>query len=206
MKRITPSKSFSWLAVVLFYFLYLLVLIVGHSFHPWLDVSASGMSLRAAAFYLLPVVVAVYVFRRSQRSKLFIVSSALVVVPIFLILLNIFGLDVNRLSFAINWPVYALLADGSDNITIPRDTGEVFLGGGWSNYYVYDASGNWWNKYQEELQATNLAKRHTDVTFEIKDINNYRECRIVTPLIGHWYLEYKQYGGGFLPCAGIESR
>ena len=205
LKFIAPYKSNTWLAVAIFYFIYVFVLIVVQEFHPWLMFTAWGVSVRVLAFNLLPILVGVYFFRYSRRAKLFVVSAALVLAPMFLLMLNFASFNTTRLSFVLNLPVYTLLADGRDNMTIPRDAGEVFLGGGWSRSYVYNADDQWWNKYREELQAANLAKSHTAATFQILDTNNDRDCRLVTPLVGHWYLEYLQYGGGFIPCEGIEK-
>jgi hypothetical protein len=206
LKFIAPNKSDTWLAVAIFYLIYLFVLIVGQEFHPRLMFTAWGVSVRVLAFNFLPVAVGVYLFRHSRHAKLFMVSAALMLVPMFLLMLDFARFDTTRVSFALNLPIYTLLADGRDNMIIPRDAGEVFLGGGWSRSYVYNANDQWWNKYQEELRAFNLAENHTAATFEILDPNNDRDCRVVTPLVGHWYLEYQQYGGGFVPCKGIEKR
>jgi hypothetical protein len=53
------------------------------------------------------------------------------------------------------------------------------------------------------LLVNNQSKNHDAGANASAGSNNDRDCRVVTPLVGHWYLEYQQYGGGFIPCEGI---
>jgi hypothetical protein len=203
MKSVSSSKSFTWFGVALFYLAYLLVLLIGQEFHPWLTFTFLNVNLQILLFNFLPVLLTIYLFKLSQRSKIFVVCAALVFAPMFLVALSLAGINTTRLSFALNWPVYTLLAGGRDNMTIPRDTGEVFLGGGWNSSYIYNANDKWWDKYLTDLQAYQMSKKQNVATQNNASSGDDQDCRIVTPLIGHWYLEYQQYGGGFVPCEGI---